>query len=255
MNGAFYIGATGLRSQERALEAAANNVTNVNTPGYKRVEVRFAELVGPAPAEIDQALGGGAGGPSLAGVAATTADRVFAQGDLRTTGQPLDLAIQGNGFLELLGRDGRTLLWRGGTLKVNEDGFLATAGGLPLRGMIAVPQGAGPLTIAQDGTVTATVDGEAMELGRIDLAIAKDLSRLSAIGEGVYEAADPADVIAVRPGEEGGGMLVQGAVEGSNVSMSDEMVTLLMMQRGYAANAQIVQAGDQLMAIANGLRR
>jgi len=256
MNGAFYIGATGLRSQERALDVTANNIANVNTAGYKRAEVRFSELVGPLPAEVELALN-----PQLeaqlAGVSAMTADRVFTQGELRTTGQPLDIAIEGAGFLELIGPAGRNVLWRGGGLKVNEDGFLAAANGMPLKAMISVPAGASALTISRDGVVRATVDGEAepVELGRIELAVARDLSRLTVLGDGAYQAGDDSDLVGVRPGEEGGGVLVQGAIEGSNVSMSDEMVTLLMMQRSYAANAQIVQAGDQLMAIANGLRR
>lgn len=256
MNGAFYIGATGLRSQERALEATANNLANINTPGYKRAEVRFSELVGPAPSAEDLAIDPNAGA-ALAGVNALGGNRVFTQGELRPTGQAMDLAIDGEGFLELLGPAGQVLLWRGGTLKVNGDGNLAASNGLPLKSMVSIPDGATALTIGRDGMVRATVAGtaEPVELGQLELVLARDPSQLGLLSEGLYQAQDASDLLGVKPGEEGGGALVQGAIEGSNVSMSDEMVTLMLMQRAYAANAQIVQAGDQLMSIANGLRR
>lgn len=253
MNGAFYIGATGLRSQERALDATANNIANINTPGYKRTEVRFSELVGPtAPDQLVEP-----GAAVLGGVNAIDAARVFVQGEMKPTGQPLDLAIDGDGFIEVLGPAGQILLWRGGSLRVNAEGYLAAGDGLPLKAMISVPAGASALTISRDGVVRATVDGstEPVELGRIELAVARDPAQLALLSEGFYQARAETDLIGVRAGEDGGGVFVQGALEGSNVSMSDEMVTLMLMQRAYAANAQIVQAGDQLMSIANGLKR
>lgn len=257
MNGAFYIGATGLRSQERALDATANNIANINTPGYKRTEVRFSELVGPSGSVDPNGIDPQTGVDGLGGVSTSIMARVFAQGELRPTGQPLDIAIDGDGFLELLGPAGQSLLWRGGTLKVNADGVLAASNGMALKGMVSIPMGATSITIGRDGIVRAVVDGapEPVELGQIELALARDPSQLTLLGEGLYQAQSEADLVGVKPGEEGGGALVQGSVEGSNVSMSDEMVTLMLMQRAYAANAQIVQAGDQLMSIANGLRR
>ncbi|HYF23050.1 MAG TPA: flagellar hook basal-body protein [Caulobacteraceae bacterium] len=244
MNGTFHIGATGLRSQQRALDVIANNIANINTPAFKRTDVRFSELVRGADGE---------GAPS--GVGASAKGRVFAQGDLRRTGEALDLAISGEGFLELLGPAGRTLLWRGGSMKVDRDGFLAAAEGARLKAMISVPAGASDLTIGRGGEVSATVDGETIEIGRLDVVLPKDSTALSALDGGLYEASDEADLTVVAPGEEGGGVLIQGSLEGANVQLSDEMVALLMTQRAYAASAQIVQAGDQLMSIANSLRR
>lgn len=243
MNGAFSIGATGLRAQERALNITANNIANMNTPGFKRSAVRFSELMG-------------VGRSAAGGVSALEAAPVFAQGELRTTGNALDVAIDGDGFIEVLGADARPLLWRGGTLSIGVDGLLSTADGLPLRAMITVPEGADALTISGDGMVAAVLAGDKTptELGRIDLQRVSDLTGLKALGGGLYKSSGT-DRAAFAAGEEGVGVFVQRSIEGANVTLSNEMVMLMLMQRAYAASAQALQAGDQLMGIANGLRR
>jgi flagellar basal-body rod protein FlgG len=257
MNGAFYIGATGLGAQQRALDVVANNIANINTLGFKRSAIRFSELVAPTRDNMDAPVVLPERTETLSGVGVNATPHIWTQGDLRQTGQQLDVAIEGEGFLETLGSSGRLLLWRGGTLKVNEDGYLAAADGTMLRAMISVPQGAGALAIGRDGVVTARVEGEAsdVEIGQLELVMVKDKDSLADVGGGYYEALDGRAIYAVRPGEEGGGALVQGAIETANVQLSDEMVTLLLLQRAYAANAQVVQAGDQLMSITNSLRR
>jgi flagellar basal-body rod protein FlgG len=257
MNGAFYIGATGLEAQQRALDVIGNNIANINTPGFKRSQARFAEMVGQPSGQPGQAASGLDTLGALSGVRSDASPRVFDQGDLKQTGQVMDLAIDGPGFIQLLGPNGQELLWRGGGLKVNADGYLATQDGLPLKAMIAVPASASALGIDSGGRVMALVDGQSgpTEIGRIDLAMVKDSSTLSAIPGGLYQAAAPDDLITVAAGDEGSGSLVQGSIETSNVNLSDEMVSMLLTQRAYGANAQVVQAGDQLMAIANGLKR
>jgi flagellar basal-body rod protein FlgG len=153
MNGAFYIGATGLRTQERALEAVANNIANINTNGYKRAEARFSEMVTPT--------GGDPSNPALApddqisGLSGVMVDstRDFSQGAMQVTNGALDVAINGDGFLELMGPSGQVLLSRGGSLQVNTDGYLADANGLPLKGMITIPQGLTNITIGAAGKV------------------------------------------------------------------------------------------------------
>lgn len=257
MNGVFHIGATGLHAQDRALNVVANNITNMNTPGFKRGGVRFAEMVGAqgAAAGADPAAAAGVA-TAMFGVTAEAGERLFLPGEMRATGNPLDLAIQGEGFIELAGPDGRTLLWRGGTLRVSEDGFLAGAGGLPLKAMIAVPEGATALTIDAAGEVRAIAPGETepASIGRIDLVLVRNMPGLTGMENGLYRAAADSDVVSTEASERGGSF-VQGSVELSNVELNDEMVSLMMMQRAYAASAQVVQAGDQLMAIANGLKR
>lgn len=260
MNGVFQIGATGLHAQDRALGVIANNITNMNTAGFKRSGVHFSEMIGPHlpadPATAGAAANASPGTEGLFGVSSEQSTRIFSDGELRPTGNPLDLAIQGEGFIELVGADGQTMLWRGGTLRVNEDGFLAGAGGLQLKSAISVPEGATAITIDATGEVKAVVPGEteARSIGKIDLVLVRNLEGLTAQDGGLYRAAVDSDVVAADPGERGG-QFVQGSVELSNVELTDEMVQMMMIQRAYAASAQVVQAGDQLMAIANGLKR
>jgi flagellar basal-body rod protein FlgG len=252
MNGAFYIAATGLQSQERALDVVANNIANINTPAFKRSQVRFSELVPAASSEAATA-----GGAETSGVNLNSSSRVFTQGDLRETGSPLDVAISGDGFIELIGPGGENLLWRGGQLKINADGQLAAANGLALKAGITVPEGATAFTIARDGTVTAIAEGEtaASEIGKIELAQVRDVGAVTALEGGLYRVASAEDLVTADMESASGGAFVQGSLEASNVELTEEMVALLLMQRAYAANAQVVQAGDQLMAIANGLKR
>jgi flagellar basal-body rod protein FlgG len=257
MNGAYYIGATGLQAQGRGLETIANNIANINTVAFKRGEVRFEELVPPRQ-ERDDDLHLLQSVPEIAsGVKVGIPRRVFEQGDLRETGKPFDLAISGDGFVEVLGADGQTWLWRGGGLRIGDDGYLATANGQVLKALIQLPDDSTGLKIESDGRVFSTSgnSSERMELGRIDIAMPDDMSVLEGVGEGFYRAADEGRVRVLAPGEDGKGVLVQGVLEASNVNLTTEMVTLLLMQRAYAANAQVVQASDQLMSIANGLKR
>lgn len=257
MNGAFYIGATGLSAQQRALEVVADNITNMNSPGFKRSEVRFAELV--APPQLDPADGEyfGRSIGELNGVSVAAVQSDFSQGELRATGKAMDVAIDGDGFFELIGPAGRSVLWRGGTLQVNADGYLAASNGMLLRSMISVPADATGLTIGADGKVSAQFAGDAPseEIGRLELVQPKSAAEVTAMPDGVFAPLNDADLRSADPGDDGMGALVQGSVEGSNVELSTEMITLMLMQRSYAANAQVVQAGDQLMGIANNLKR
>jgi flagellar basal-body rod protein FlgG len=256
MNGVFHIGATGLHAQDRALTIVANNITNMNTPGFKRGEVRFSELVGPTPGAQGADPSAPLSAAEMFGVSAGSTARVFQQGELRPTGNPLDIAINGEGFIELVGPDGQTMLWRGGTLGVNQEGFLTGANGLPLKAMISVPEGATSLTIDASGEVRALAAGETepTSIGHIDLILCRDMAGLFGMEGGLYRAGAEGDLVSGEAGEQGG-TFVQGSMEMSNVELTDEMVALMMMQRAYAASAQVVQAGDQLMAIANGLKR
>lgn len=255
MNQAFEIGGVGLRTQQQALDIIANNIANLNTPGFKRSNVRFSEVMAQRydpnnpPAGLDAQ-------PSLAGVAAHAVLDLSGQGEIERTGRQLDLAIDGAGFIELMGPRGQVLLWRGGALAVQADGSLTTADGIPLLATISVPSSATAVEIAADGTVTATdAAGASTEFGRIMLARVDDPSRLERLDGGLYIAPDDAQITEFTPGEDGAGLLVQGGIERSNVDITDEMIRLMIVQRAYAANAQIVQAADQLSAIANNLRK
>jgi flagellar basal-body rod protein FlgG len=256
MNGAFHVGAIGLEAQQRALDTIANNISNVNTPGFKRTGVRFSEVLASRldPAVANAALGSGEF--TSAGVVADQLSMINEMGRIESTADRNDLAIDGAGFIEVMGPGGQTLLWRGGRLKVGEDGLLSTLSGLALKAGITVPADAREIELGADGVVRASVaDGEKVEIGQIMLVKVEDPGVLRRLDGGFYQVDEAATLTDAQPGEDGLGLLVQGAVERSNVELTTEMVQLMMVQRAYAANAQIVQAADQLMAIANGLRR
>ena len=259
MNGVFYIGATGLDTQQRALDIVGNNIANMNTRAFKASHPQFSQLVASAPTSKDDsdAASGTDTQPTLLGVQLDGAPVDFTPGQLTETDAPLDLAINGSGFLELIGPAGQTMLWRGGTLMVNADGYLSASNGMPLQGMISVPRDASALTIGADGKVTATLPGatQPVAIGQIDIAQANDPTTLTQMSGGLYVAASDGDISHSAPGADGAGILAQGFSEASNVNLAEEMVTLMLMQRTYSANAQVVQAGDQLMAIANELKR
>ena len=257
MNGAFYVGSIGLEAQQRALDIIANNIANINTAGFKRADVRFSEVMATHAAAdarnvdpLDAAL-------SSAGVTVDSTAMVNETGAIDTTGRPMDLAINGQGFVELMGPSGQTLLWRGGSMKVGEDGLLAASNGMALKAAISIPADASAVTIGSDGMVRAqTADSTGpVELGQIGLVRADDPSMLTRLDGGLYRADQDAKLLDAQAGEDGTGMIVQGGIERSNVEMTSEMVQLMLVQRAYGANAQIVQAADQMMAIANGLRR
>lgn len=255
MNDAFYIGATGLNAQQKALEVIADNIANMNTPAFKRREVRFSEII--ASRTTDVPVVGTPSTSGVSGVAVIGAPTDFSQGDLRATGRALDLAIDGPGFIEVMGAGGRTLLWRGGELSIGADGLLSTKDGLALKALITVPEGATDLAIGEDGRVTAlTAAGRREEIGKIDIVLTRTDAALQPVGgSGVYAAGDEADLMAADPAEDGAGRFRQGFIESANLQLSDEMVLLMLTQRAFAASAQVVQAGDQLMALANNLRR
>lgn len=262
MNGAFHVAAVGLGAQQRALDTIANNISNINTPTFKRSDVRFSEVMASRsdPNVMRADLGGAQA--SAAGVVANPVFMINEPGPIATTGRAYDLAVEGQGMIEVMGPGGQTLLWRGGTMKVNEDGLLATLDGLALKAAINVPADASGIEIASDGTVRARIgangigdDAEATEIGQIMLVKVDDPAVLTRLDGGFYGVADGAQLTDAQPGEDGVGTLVQGGIERSNVELTTEMVQLMLVQRAYAANAQIVQAADQLMAIANGLRK
>ncbi|MBN8501981.1 MAG: flagellar hook basal-body protein [Sphingomonadales bacterium] len=256
MSGALEVAAIGMRAQQRALEVVAGNISNINTPTYKRMDMRFAELIGHGPSDDVQASTV-PGRDSVLGVFSWSLPSFDEQGRIDATGNATDIAIDGSGFIELLGPAGTTRLWRGGTLRVMDDGALATSAGQLLKASITVPTDASAIRIDGAGKVFVSqpgIDGEA-EIGRIELVRVLDPTAIERLDGGLYALRDDRGVLVGTPGEEGFGSIVQGSMERSNVDLNAEMVTLLIAQRGYAANAQVARAADEFYGIANGLRR
>ncbi|WP_432200674.1 flagellar hook-basal body protein [Erythrobacter sp. W53] len=257
MNGAFEIGAVSLKTQQRALETIANNIANINTPAFKRAEVQFAEIVTSNTDAVTENERVAREAATLnGGVRMATRAMMSELGELRTTGSAMDIAIEGQGFIELMGPNGENVLWRGGRLDVDRDGYLAAAGGTALRSLIAIPDDVTELTIDRDGVIRgAGNDGDQVELGQIMLVRPESETELEPLGGGLYRLADGARAIDAVPGEDGVGAIRQGMLEGSNVEMTAAMVEMLVLQRAYAASAQVIQAADQVSSITNNLKR
>ncbi len=257
MSSALEIAAVGMRAQQQALDVIANNISNVNTPAFKRSDMRFAELVSASLNPRNAEFPAHRRTDSVAGVLAWSQPLIDRQGQLEATDDPRNLAIDGAGFIELAGPAGRTLLWRGGVLRVLDDGSLAAGNGFALKAGISVPVDAIGFRIENDGRVIADMAGqeEDVELGTIRLVRAADPALLERMDGGIYALSDETGLSEAGAGEDGLGLLKQGSLERSNVDLNNEMVGLLLSQRAYAANAQVVRAADDLFAIANNLRR
>jgi len=255
---ALYIGATGMQAQQTQVDAIANNLTNANTPAYKKTRVSFTDLV----VRATQPVGAGAPLAALpgtgAGVALASTVKLFEPGELKKTESAMDVAIQGEGFLELAMADGTRAYTRGGSLKVNADGQLATLAGVPLKPGITIPEGASTVVIAPTGRVQVQIKGQAtpVEAGQLEMVRFTNAQGLLAQGGNVYRATEASgEPIGGKPGEDGMGTVAQGFLEGSNVKMVEEMVNLMVAQRAYEASVKVVQASDDMLGMVNGLRR
>jgi flagellar basal-body rod protein FlgG len=262
MNQVLHIAATGLRSQQAALDTVANNLANVNTLAFKKGKARFADVVALSGAanmtDIELADRSNLRTETGMGAVVTSTRKVFSQGELRKTESSLDVAVLGAGFLELLTAKGETLLWRGGAMKVSPDGFLVAGNGLSLKTPISLPRDTQEISIDEAGQVTALVKGQSVpqSIGQLELVSVFDIEQLEPVGDGMYRLSDPKTEISRGTStEQGLGVIRQGFLETSNVQLTDELVELMILQRAYAANAKMVQVADEIMALANGLKR
>ena len=254
MNPAMWISKTGVQAQDAKLQAIANNLANVNTTGFKRDRAVFTDLF----YQIDQQPGAprDANTTSPTGVQLGNGTRlvgtqkVFSNGSVQTTGQSLDVAIVGSGFLQVTMPNGDIGYTRAGQLQLNAEGRLVNAQGLPLRPEITVPANATAISIGDSGAVSATVPGAAapQELGQITLASFMNPAGLRALGDNLYqETAASGAPTEGNPGEEALGKLKQGALEGSNVQVVEEMVDMIAAQRTYEMNTKVLTAADNML--------
>lgn len=259
---ALYISATGMQAQQLNVDTIANNLANVNTTGFKKAKVGFSDLMVreagrlQPPAEEVGILGGDR--RLGAGVGISAISKLFDMGDLKKTESAYDIAIEGEGFLEVTLPDGASAYTRGGTFKVNRDGLLSTQGGLPLKPNIAIPDNAENLQIDADGRVRVQVAGQStpVEAGQLELVRFTNPSGLHAQGDGLYRTSrNSGDAIQAKAAEEGMGRLAQGFLEGSNVKLNEEMVSLMVAQRVYEANVKVMQASDEMLGMVNALRK
>ncbi|MFZ6659022.1 flagellar basal-body rod protein FlgG [Undibacterium sp. TJN19] len=257
MNNSLYIAATGMQAQQMSIDTIANNLANVSTNGFKKGRVNFQEMLhvdGAATSQSPLA----AVNPVGLGIGIENVSRDFMSGALTQTNSPMDIAINGSGFIEVTLADGGRGYTRGGTLQINQDSYLATSSGQVLKPAIHLPQNVSSITIGNDGKVMVQVADQAQttEVGQIELVNFSNPAGLKMVASGVYQPTESSgDATYGKPGAQGFGGIAQNVLEGSNVSLVDEMVTLMIAQRAYEMSSKIVQASDEIMSLTNNLRR
>ncbi|WP_120510663.1 flagellar basal-body rod protein FlgG [Photobacterium salinisoli] len=254
MHSALWVSKTGMAAQDTKMTAISNNLANVNTVGFKRDRVVFEDLfytIQRQPgAPVDQVNELPTGVQLGSGVRVVGTQKVFTQGNSQNTSQELDMAIMGGGFFQIENSDGEVMYSRNGQFHVNSEGLIVNTQGLPLIPQIEIPDTATRISIGVDGTVSAQVAGDPQpqELGQITLAQFANPAGLEALGGNLYretEASGQPDELV--PGLDGAGSIKQGALEGSNVQVVEEMVDMITTQRAYEMNAKVVSAADDML--------
>jgi flagellar basal-body rod protein FlgG len=259
MNLSLYSAATGMEAQQLNLNTIANNLANVNTPGFKRSKIEFQDLLYQKP----RASGSDSGGGNLvptgievgngSRVAATS--KVFTQGQLTNTGEKLDIAIQGDGFFEVQRPDGTIGYTRDGSFKLNAQGQVVTIDGMPiLSGMQQIPAGAN-VSVSEDGQVTVQTSTGNTTF-RLTLTRFANPAGLRSMGGNIYEETGASGTPETgAPGENGFGRTIQGYIEASNVNIVEEMVALIVAQRAYEINSKSVQSSDEMLQNVANMKR
>ena len=253
----LWVAASGMSGQEFNISVISNNLANVNTTGFKKGRAEFQDLLyqtvqrGSAPqSPVGIQLGHG--------VKISGTQKIFTQGDLHPTDGPLDLVIEGDGFFQVLRSDGSIAYTRDGSFKRSADGLIVTTQGYLLEPDIYIDENATDLAITPDGRVFARMVGvvEPVELGQIELAKFINPAGLESIGGNLFiQTAASGDPILGEPGMDGLGTIAQGFLEMSNVKVVEEMVNMIVAQRAYEINSKAIQTSDEMLQMANNLRR
>jgi flagellar basal-body rod protein FlgG len=254
MQPALWVSKTGLDSQETNVATIANNLANVSTTGFKKGRAVFEDLIyqnitqaGAQSSESTQIPSGLMLGT---GVRTVATQKIFAQGSIQNTERPLDVAIQGRGFLQVLLPDGTEAYTRDGNIQTDSTGQLVTSNGYVIQPQITLPEQSTSLTIGADGTVSVVVAGSATptQLGTIQLTDFINPSGLEPLGKNLYrETAASGSPQTNNPGTNGLGTLLQGSLESSNVNVVEELVNMIQAQRAYEMNAKSIETVDSMM--------
>jgi flagellar basal-body rod protein FlgG len=254
MNPALWAAKSGLDAQQTKMTVVSNNLANVGTSGFKKSRAVFEDLlyqnvrqVGASTSQDTQAPSGVALGT---GARVVATERLHTQGGLNSTGNSLDLAIQGRGFFQVLLPDGTLAYTRDGSFQMNAQGELVTSSGYKVQPGITIPDGAQAITIGTDGVVTVNVAGQSapVQVGTMQLTDFVNPTGLMARGENLLvESAASGAAQTGNPGLSGLGTLQQGYVEGSNVNVVEEMVNMIETQRAYEMNTKAIQTADHML--------
>ncbi|MGA2176746.1 MAG: flagellar basal-body rod protein FlgG [Verrucomicrobiota bacterium] len=256
----LYSAAAGMESQQLNLDVISNNLANVNTTGYKKSKIEFQDLL----YETTRTPGAEQGNGNLLptgiqighGSRAVATSKVFTEGELTQTGERLDMAIQGDGFLQVQMADGTLAYTRDGALKTASDGRITTSDGLVVQGGFQpIPTGTTGVTISPDGQVTTTGANGTSNF-QVTLVRFANPAGLQSVGRNLYlETPASGTPETGTPNQAGFGSLQQGYLEMSNVKVVEEMVNMIVAQRAYEVNSKAVQAADEMMQQSDNLRR
>ncbi len=255
---ALHIARTGLDAQDMRMRVISNNLANVNTTGYKRDRAAFETLAyqtvtapgAPSTSETRYATGLNLGtGVRIQGTA-----RIDTQGTLAQTGNSLDLALDGEGYFQVQLPGAQLGYTRAGNFSRSAQGLLVTAEGYQVQPGITIPEGTTSITIGTDGTVSAVIPGqtEPSQVGQIQIATFPNAAGLLSIGDNyLTESAASGAVLLGIAGQEGRGNIRQGALEGSNVNVVEELVDMIETQRAYEVNSKMITATDEMLKYVN----
>jgi len=257
MGTALWIAKTGLEAQQTRMSAISNNLANASTTGFKRDRAVFSDLIYQNVVQVGAQSSEDTLNPSGlnlgTGVRTVATEKLFTQGNIIQTGNPLDVAIQGRGLLQVSLPDGTLAYSRDGTLQMDETGQLVTSMGYPIEPSITIPDGTLSVTISSDGVVSVLEPGSAApsEVGSIQLADFINPTGLQPIGNNLFlESAASGSPQTGTPGLDGLGTLVQNSLEGSNVNTVEELVNMIEAQRAYEMNSKAISTVDQMLQYA-----
>jgi len=262
MSRALFTAATGMIAQQMNVDNIANNLANVNTTGYKKSKIEFQDLLYQQLRLAGATQAEGAQVPVELqigyGTRPVATQRIFSQGTIVPTGNPLDISIDGDGFLQITLPDGTTAYTRDGALKLSAEGTIVTSDGYALEPQITVPSDATDINISVNGEVSVKLPGSThfQDAGQLELARFINPAGLKSIGRNLLlETQASGTAIVGAPDEEGFGKLSQRFLELSNVEVVDEMVSMIVAQRAYEINAKAIQTSEEMLSNANNLKR
>jgi len=258
----LWTAASGMQAQSINIDVIANNLANVNTTSFKRSRADFQDLIYETMRAAGSTSADGSQVPTGIqighGTRPASVQMNFGQGDFQHTQNDLDLAIEGNGFFQVTNTDGETVYTRSGAFKMDSTGRVVTSDGFPLEPELIIPVDATSITVGIDGTVSVTQPGStaATEVGTLTMARFINPAGLSAMGRNLYQTTEASgEAITGTAGQDGIGTLAQGYLEMSNVNVVDEMVNMITAQRAYEINSKSIRTADEMLQMANQLKR
>jgi flagellar basal-body rod protein FlgG len=259
---ALWTAAVGMQGQALNIDVISNNLANVNTTGFKRSRTDFQDLFYQSLRIAGAASSSGTEVPTAnqigLGTKVAAVAKIFTQGDYKQTENELDVAIDGRGFFQITTPEGEIAYTRAGAFKLDGDANIVTSDGYLLEPQITVPTNAIQLTIGADGTVTVLNAGETepSEVGNIQTARFANPAGLTGIGKNLFMESETSGTPTTgTPGEDGLGTISQGYLEMSNVNVVEEMVYMILAQRAYEINGKAIQTADEMLQMANNVKR